>query len=368
MKRSGRSRQLLNLGRAALACAASMLLAGLFLLSPVSAQQSPVLHLAPTALSGDPACQTLTPTGAGGPAPKDPVVVLRWLGNANYELAYRDNVILLDAHYDRSALNHPIGVAAKDFKKANAILIGHAHSDQISDAASVAKQTGAMVIGASLSADVVRKQGVPEAQIKTVKGMGEEFKFTGFTVRAILGHHDVLPQDYMDKISAASAAVALIPVNGKEQPPEMTAAQKQEADAIAARGSTDPKIIEEGTIGCLFNFDNGFRLMWVDSAGPLTDEQHRLAEQFPTIDVGLFPLYGMDMAVPLTMEYVRLFHPAIMMPTAHDGAPGSGFDEPTVPVFLKIRDELPRTKTYAPLYRTPLCVNTMTKQSFVSNK
>ena len=121
--------------------------------------------------------------------------------------------------------------------------------------------------------------------------------------------------------------------------------------------------MEDG--GYFFNFDNGFRLLWLDSAGPLTEGYHRLAEQFPTIDVGLIPLYGLDESIPPTMEYVRLFKPAIMMPTLHDGAPGSGFDMPTVPLFLKIREELPKTKTFAPLYRTPVCVNTRTKQIFV---
>ena len=50
------------------------------------------------ALHKEPACQTLVPTAAGGPRPQNPdVIVLRFLGVANYELAHRDNVILLDA-------------------------------------------------------------------------------------------------------------------------------------------------------------------------------------------------------------------------------------------------------------------------------
>jgi len=48
-------------------------------------------------LSQEPACQTLKPASTGGPLPKDPdVAVIRSLGRANYEVAYRGKVLLLD--------------------------------------------------------------------------------------------------------------------------------------------------------------------------------------------------------------------------------------------------------------------------------
>ena len=76
--------------------------------------------------------------------PKDrETVVVRWLGHTNYELVYRDNVFLLDSYYDRLPRSHPIGVSASDIKKATALFIGHPHFDHMSDAAVVAKQTGA---------------------------------------------------------------------------------------------------------------------------------------------------------------------------------------------------------------------------------
>ena len=55
-------------------------------------------------LEQEPACQTLMPAAAGGPLPQNPdVVVLRFLGVSNYELAYRDKVVLLDAAIDKLA-------------------------------------------------------------------------------------------------------------------------------------------------------------------------------------------------------------------------------------------------------------------------
>ncbi len=115
-------------------------------------------------LTQEPACQALTPAAAGGPTPKaQDVVVVRWLGTTNYELTYRGNVFLLDAYYDRVPKSHSIGVAAKDITKAHAVFIGHAHFDHIADAAAIARQTGATVVGARSAGDVVSGMGVSAA-------------------------------------------------------------------------------------------------------------------------------------------------------------------------------------------------------------
>jgi L-ascorbate metabolism protein UlaG (beta-lactamase superfamily) len=82
-------------------------------------------------------------------------------------------------------------VAPKDFKRTDAILIGHAHFDHMSDAATVAQQTGAPVVGATFGSDVLRKAGLPEKQIRTVAG-GERLQFKNVTVQAALGHHNVI--------------------------------------------------------------------------------------------------------------------------------------------------------------------------------
>ena len=53
-------------------------------------------------LAQDPACTTPKVASAGGPMPKGcNTVVLRWLGVSNYELSYRDQVILFDTFYSR---------------------------------------------------------------------------------------------------------------------------------------------------------------------------------------------------------------------------------------------------------------------------
>src|SRR5882672_8884000 len=117
--------QLARLTRRALLTALVLLIS-----APLRAQT------AKAAMQQDPACQSLMPVSAGGPAPKDPeTVVVRWLAWTNYEVAYRGNVFLLDAYYDRGPRMHPLGLAPSDIKKASALFIGHAHFDHMSDAA-----------------------------------------------------------------------------------------------------------------------------------------------------------------------------------------------------------------------------------------
>jgi hypothetical protein len=95
----------------------------------------------------EPGCEASTLVSAGGPVPRDPhTLAIRWTGYSNFELVYNGKVILLDAYFDRGSTYPPLGLKASDIRKADVILIGHAHFDHMSDAASVAMRTGAPVI------------------------------------------------------------------------------------------------------------------------------------------------------------------------------------------------------------------------------
>jgi len=312
------------------------------------------------ALQADPACQSLTPVSAGGPAPKDPdTLVIRWLGWTNYELAYRGDVFLLDAYYDRGPRMHPIGVAPKDFKKANAIFIGHAHFDHISDAAAVAEQTGAQVVGASFAGEVLTKGSVPAKQFKAVKG-GEVLQYPGVTVEAALGHHNVIattvPEGFLEKQAAALQVASL------QEP--LTDAEKQQSDAIRARGSRDPKIATDGVINYLFTFGSGFRLLFADSPGPITDAQRALAQKAPAVDVAMFPYYAFEAGLPPLVDLVKTFKPSTVFLGHHDSE-GTMKWASNYPAALAIRDANPTTRTMDVIYQTAVCFNTTSKEMVI---
>ena len=320
----------------------------------------------PSPMAQDPACTTLTPVAAGGPAPKDPnVLVFRWLGHTNYEMAFQDNVILMDAYYDtaRAPNLNQIGLTApRDFKKATAIVVGHAHGDHIADAAAVARVTGASVIGARFGSDVVRGLGLPDAQNKTVTGKGGElFEYHGFTMRPILGHHNIIgttvPEGFGPKSSAALASVTLTT-------PVTEAQAKQREIDMKGRSSSDPLISSEGTIGYYFQFTNNFRVLYIDSPGPITDYQRQLMSTIPNIDVLTLPFVSRDPGIPFMIDMVKLYKPGMVFIGHHDAAGVSGYS-PTLWTYLQVRDASPNTLRMETLYRTPVCINTSTKEVFV---
>ncbi|MBV9970799.1 MAG: MBL fold metallo-hydrolase, partial [Xanthobacteraceae bacterium] len=84
----------------------------------------------------DVACTIPKLVSTGGPPPRNPgTLVVRWTGFSNFELAYRNKVILLDAFVDRGSNYPPLGFIASDVKHADLIIIGHGHFDHMSDAA-----------------------------------------------------------------------------------------------------------------------------------------------------------------------------------------------------------------------------------------
>lgn len=311
-----------------------------------------------SALAGEPACQSLTPAAVGGPMPKDAsVIVLRWLGTSNHEIAYRDTVVLLDAYYERGPRSRPLGFKREDVKRADAIFIGHGHSDHMADAPYVAEQTRSAVFGGPPTIEHARRLGLPEKQAMVVRG-GEVHKFKRFTVRAILAHHAVLRMELLPKFQEAISAAA----------GELTEAEKKQQETVRARGTSDPRIIKEGTIAYLFSFDNGFRLLWLDSAGPITEGERTVMQEIGRTDVAIVSYQGHSLArdqIAATLPLVELFDPRIFIPTHIDEEGGILVDKATYPLFMAIREALPETRVIDPLYRTPVCINTVTKEVFV---
>jgi L-ascorbate metabolism protein UlaG (beta-lactamase superfamily) len=309
------------------------------------------------AMQQDPACQSLTPVSAGGPAPKSAdTVVVRWLGMMNYELAYRDQVFLLNAYFDRLPHSHPIGVVPADIRNATAIFVGHAHFDHVADAPSIAKRISAPIVGAPFGDELAAKAGLPAKQYK-VAMPGEVLRYSGVTVEVIRGSHtdqaSLAPSGFFEKQNAALREASL------DKP--LTDEERKQADAIRSRGSTDPRINTEGVLNFLFTFGNGFRVMLIDSAGKVTDAQRAVAQKTPSVDVAMIPYVGFEAGIRTVVDYVKLLQPSVVFLGAHDGA-GTMNWASNYPPALAIRDASPKTRTLDVIYRTPVCFNTASKE------
>ena len=130
----------------------------------------------------------------------------------------------------------------------------------MSDAASVGARTGALVVGASVTTEKLLTQKIDPKLVRTVTGRGGEvLQFPGFKVEPILGRHGEPPKNVTEAIENALKSVT----------PAPTPEQAAERAAIRARGTSDPRVVAEGTIAYLITLDNGFRIMYRDSGGRL---------------------------------------------------------------------------------------------------
>jgi L-ascorbate metabolism protein UlaG (beta-lactamase superfamily) len=303
----------------------------------------------------DPACHDAKLASTGGLAPRDPhTLAVRWTGYSNFELAYNGKIILLDAYFDRGSNYPPLGFAAGDVMRADVILIGHGHFDHMSDAAAVGIRTGATIVGAPVTTDKLAAQEVPAAQIRTVTGRGGELlKFDGFSVEPILARHGQPDPQVTTVMEGALGALSSEP----------GAAQQAEERAIRARGVSDPRVIAEGTIAYLITLDSGFRIMYRDSGGRVTDQEKAAMERTGGVDLALVAVAA-EYLMPLTarqgLEHMRLYKPDVYMPAHHD-APISGrrsLWRSTEPLFQALKDDNPNLVTVSRGYREPVCFNT----------
>lgn len=322
---------------------------------PRSAQNPAVASSEFAAQPRDPACYADKLVSTGGAAPVNPhTLAVRWTGFSNFELAYKGKVILLDAYFDRGKDYPALGFAAADVKKVDQIIIGHGHFDHMSDAASVGIRTGAILIGAPLTTAVLESEAVPAAQIKTVTGKGGELlKFDGFTVQPILALHGQPDKHVTEVMEGAYASLI----------PKPTAAEEAEEKDIRARGTFDPKVVTEGTIAYLITLDDGFRIMYRDSGGRVTDYEKAELDKLPGVDLALVGLSADILNGPtaqLALEHVRTYKPSVFMPAHHDGAMRGHMPlwRATEPVFQVLKDAVPELVTVSRGYREPVCFNT----------
>ncbi len=302
------------------------------------------------------ACNSLTPAIVGGPMlpAKSNTAVIRWLGNANYEVSFGGQVFLFDAYFDRTARSRPIGFAVADVKKADVIFVSHAHFDHISDIAPVARQTGAKVVGAPITIETAIKLGVPPQQTVVVKG-GESLKFGDTTAEIALARHSTIQDGLIP------AYQNLHKVETRPDTPEEAAHTKE----VMARGTFAPEVIDKGTIAIALVLRNGFKIVTVGSAGPITDGDRELARKIGRADVAMIayqPHAIAERQIQDTWPLIELFNPRLYLPAHHDHAFGTWLDLGLEPLFLKLRDERPGTKFVAPLYRSAICVTTAGKE------
>jgi L-ascorbate metabolism protein UlaG (beta-lactamase superfamily) len=117
---------------------------------------------------------------------------LDWLGCATFRLTIDDLVVFLDAYIDRVPAAPPVGLTTADVDRADWIVVGHSHFDHLWGAESIARNTGARILGSYETMRVMEQAGVPVDQLLPVAG-GERVRLgPDATVTAFPSQHSCI--------------------------------------------------------------------------------------------------------------------------------------------------------------------------------
>ena len=92
-------------------------------------------------------------------------VVLKWLGNAGWEIQIGQTIILIDPFLTRGEANPNAewktdeAAVLKVIKRADYIFAGHSHADHIADVPFIAKKFGSKVIGSRTTTNIALTGG-----------------------------------------------------------------------------------------------------------------------------------------------------------------------------------------------------------------
>jgi hypothetical protein len=330
--------------------------------------------LAKVNFAKEPACQSDTPTSQGGPAPVDRnLLVIRWLGTSNEEFAFRDQVILHDAYYSAYAVRpaRPLGFGAQDVQKASVILISHGHIDHTEDVPFLVKKLGVKAVGAPVTGEILQKMDMPMDHFVSVTGKGGEILTYGpVTVQPLLGLHSNSYPNW-DRVGFAMSAARKM-LQDSIAKDSIGAARSPDKEAEFWRKATptgDPRVITEGTIVYVMDFD-GFKLVMKGGSQDPTQYERDFLAKAGKIDMliqahgssnGMIPQVAIDAEWPS----IALWKPKYLMLTHHDDVGGGVYEAATEPLFETVREKLPGTRGISAIRRAPVCIDVKTKEFYL---
>ena len=130
-------------------------------------------------------------------SPSQGSVVLKWLGNAGWEIQVGQTIILIDPFLTRGEANPNAewktdeAAVLRIIKRADYIFTGHSHADHIADVPFIAKKFGSKVIGSQTTTNIALTGGVDKSQFVTIHG-GENLDFKDFTVKVVESEHGIV--------------------------------------------------------------------------------------------------------------------------------------------------------------------------------
>lgn len=119
-------------------------------------------------------------------------ISIEWFGCTTFRIHVEDKTLFFDAYLDKIPGVAPSDISAIDVERADFLFISHAHFDHIYGADTIAKATGATVVGNYETARIMSICRVPKSQIIATAGGDVVDCGAGVRVRALPAQHACL--------------------------------------------------------------------------------------------------------------------------------------------------------------------------------
>jgi L-ascorbate metabolism protein UlaG (beta-lactamase superfamily) len=123
-------------------------------------------------------------------------VILKWIGNAGWEIQLGKIIILIDPFLTRKEPTDrewktDEEAVLKVIRGADYIFAGHSHADHVGDIPFIAKRFGSKIIGSRTTTNLALTAGVDKSQVTPISG-GEKLDFKEFSVQIIESQRGIL--------------------------------------------------------------------------------------------------------------------------------------------------------------------------------
>jgi hypothetical protein len=127
------------------------------------------------------------------------------------------------------------------------------------------------------------------------------------------------------------------------------------------RGSWADAVFTEATLCYVIDIGRSFRIVFRDSAGPLSIEEQAWFTENPGADLGIVSYTGRPVArwqvEDLTMPLVAHYGARLVMPCHHDELYPYFWDMPTEPLRRAVRARAPESEMVSPVYVEPVRIS-----------
>lgn len=119
-------------------------------------------------------------------------VTIEWFGCTTFRVRAGDLTIFFDTYLDKAPGVMSAGLRAADVDQADFLFISHARFDHVFGADTIARATGAIVVGNYETVRLMRDNGIPAGQIIATAGGDTVDCGHGVTIRALPSQHSSL--------------------------------------------------------------------------------------------------------------------------------------------------------------------------------